>query len=108
MEDKYFSLGCQLCMQRNYLFFEASSQQSICHIPVYLHLGYRFFLGHNEISNKAIGREIKEICVSLLRESAIHSPLCCWQHVQGASQMGSPSWQQNAVDAEELGRSRWG
>lgn len=45
MEDKYFSLGCQLCMQRNFIFFEASSQQSICHTAVYLHLGYRFLLG---------------------------------------------------------------
>lgn len=90
------------------LFFEASSQQSICHTPVYLHLGYRFLLGQIKISNMAVGREVKEISVSLLGEPGIHSPLCCWHHVQGSAQMCSPSWQQNPVDSEELGRSRWG
>lgn len=52
-------------------FFQAS-QQSICHTAVYLHLGYRFLLGQTEISNKAVGRAMKEISVSLLTESAIH------------------------------------
>lgn len=28
-------------------------------------------------SNKAVGREMKGISVSLLRESALHTPLCC-------------------------------
>lgn len=48
-------------MQKNYFF---CFQQSVCHTPVYLHLGYRFLLGQIQISNKAGGREMKEISVS--------------------------------------------
>lgn len=105
MEDKYFSLGCQLCMQRNYFFLRLLlSKASVTHLSIFI---YRFLLGQIEISNKAVGREVKEISLSLLGLPGIDSPLCCQHRGQGFAWTCSPSWQQNAVGAEELGRSRW-
>lgn len=91
-------------MQRNYFF---CFQQSVCHTPVYLHLGYRFLLGQIQISNKAGGREMKEISVScwgnlpltVLCAVGIMSGLCS----DVLSQLAAKSWGCRGTGEKQVG-----
>lgn len=72
MEDKHFSLWCQIRMQRNHFFRGFFIVKHLSHTC----LGYSFLLGQFKINNKAVGRELNEISASLLREPAFWTPLC--------------------------------